>query len=213
MKKLEVVSVLVCLFLITDSSFAYLNGTTYNWDSSVPNYNPSATIHTGTIDTSAISGYADFVGGTIGTTATHYGSHVNWDDGSYVTGVGDINTNGDTLDGYWVGFVSFGGWWDLGTPSSSVTIFGSQTGVGTSFNRFDYLEEGLDYIVFGSNALKDDSSLGPQATVTEIYLDGWRTHNPSEDTWDGGNGWCHDDITTVFDLHGSYRYINPSPTT
>ena len=135
MRRLEVVFVLVWLLSITDSSFAYLNGTTYNWDSSVPNYNPSATIHSGTIDTSAFSGYADFVGSSKGTTAAYYGSHLNWDDGSSVTGVGHVNTNGDTLDGYWVGLASFGGWWDLGTPHSSVTIFGSQIGVGVAWGR------------------------------------------------------------------------------
>lgn len=215
MNRLNVVCVFVCLVSMATNSSGYLVGTTYNWDSSVPNYNPSAIIHTGTIGASAFSSFADFIGNDLGqSTAAYHGTHVNWDDGSYAWGdwgnADELNAFGDTLNGYWVGLGSFGGWWDLGAPSSLVTIFGSQTGIGTSFGRYDYLEEGLDYTVFGANVLRDNTSLGAQATVTEVYLDGWRPHNPSEDTYNN-NGWCHDDVTAVFDLHGSYRYIRLLP--
>ncbi len=41
--------------------------------------------------------------------------------------------------------------------------------------------------------------------LTEVYLDGWRQHNPAEDI--NRNGWTSDDIAAVFELPGYYRYV------
>jgi hypothetical protein len=134
-----------------------------------------------------------------------------WDDKPYTVGYmgtsnpGDWNTNGDTLDEFWV--IGPVGWWDLGASYASVAVFGSQCWKNVGYQH--YLNEGLEYRVFGANTLWDDGTLGPQAIVTDIYLDGWRVHNPAEDI--NGNGWCSDDISTVLDLGGSYRYIRISP--
>ena len=64
----------------------------------------------------------------------------------------------------------------------------------------------MEYRVYASNTLWDASPtlIGP-AGLTDVYLDGWRTHNPSEDL--NNNDWCSDDITGVFNLGASYRYI------
>jgi hypothetical protein len=135
-----------------------------------------------------------------------------WDDSVYTEsiwgteGPGDGNTNGDALDEFWVGGAAVG-WWDLGASYTSIAVFGSQCGAVPGIQP--YLDEGLEYRIFGADYLWDDDSLGQQATLTDIYLDGWRLHNPEEDL--NGNGWCSDDISTVFDLGGSYRYIRISP--
>ena len=73
----------------------------------------------------------------------------------------------------------------------------------TSQDHGPYVGEGTEYRVFGSNSLW--GSTGAQATLTDLYLDGWRTHNSTEDS--NGNGWLSDDIAAIFDLGDSYRYV------
>jgi hypothetical protein len=123
------------------------------------------------------------------------GVSVGWDD-TWVGNVGNPNTNGDALDGLWVQIYSDGGWWDMGMQINRVAVFTSQ-------DHGPYLAEGLEYRVFGSNSLGGPT--GAQAVATDVYLDGWRTHNDAEDS--NGNGWLSDDISGVFQLDGSYRYI------
>jgi len=175
-------------------------GAAYTWDASTPSYNPAAILHPGTIDTSLLR-FGDFLGRNAATpNAASYGSSgaaVGWDD-TWVGGVGDANTNGDALDGLWAQIYSDGGWWDLGSAFDEVAVFTSQ-------DHGPYPGEGLEYRVFGTNTLWVDASLSAQAPVTDVYLDGWRTHNDAEDF--NGNDWLSDDISGVFQLDGAYRYI------
>ena len=189
----------VFYFLFIIPILAYNGQVSYDWGIGVPNYNPNAIIHQGTIDISNLI-FADFVGRSANEpNAQGYGtsaSEVNWDD-NWISNIGDANTNGDNLDGYWVqnNYPTLG-WWDLGFETNRVIIFTSQ-------DHGPYLSEGLEYRVYGSNTLWGE--LSEQATLLEVYLDGWRPHNPSEDV--NGNGWCSDDITGVLQLPGYYRYI------
>jgi len=197
-----VVSLLVVTSLLANvlTTYGYLSGTSYSWDPSVPNYNPSAVIHTGTIDTSSLV-MGDFLGvSAVQPSAWSWGDSgvsVGWDD-TWVSGVGDGNTNGDNLDGLWSQIYSDGGWWNLGFATTQVVVFTSQ-------DHGPYLGEGIEYRVYGTNTLWDDTSLSPQASLTDVYLDGWHLHNPAEDF--NGNGWCSDDISGVFQLDAAYRYI------
>jgi hypothetical protein len=124
------------------------------------------------------------------------GAIVNWDD-SWVGWVGHPNTNGDNLDGLWAQIIyPSTGWWDLGFKTDEVVVFLSQ-------DHGPYLAEGLETRVYGSNTLW--GAVSSQAVLTDVYLDGWRPHNPAEDA--NGNGWCSDDIAGVYQLPGEYRYI------
>ena len=179
----------------------------YTWDATQPGYNPAATLHAGTIDpTTLVMG--DFVGrSSTQPNAASFGDSgvsVGWDD--TWTGGGNGNTNGDALDGLWVQIFSSGGWWDLGSPASTIAVFTSQ-------DHGPYLGEGLEYRVYGTNTLWDNTSLSSQVLVSDVYLDGWRPHNPNEDR--NGNGWCSDDIAGVYNFGQSYQYVklvawNPS---
>lgn len=195
---------LIFLFiLLSDSVLGYQTGITYSWDATVPNYNSAAAIHSGILDPSFFKA-GDFRG--ISSTNSNpsswgtSGAAVGWDD-SFTSGAlgGNPNANGDFLDGYWAQIVwNNYGWWDLGQARQKIAVFLSQ-------DHGAYLAEGLEYKIWGSNTLFDTSSLGPQATVTNIYLDGWRVHNSAEDI--NGNGWQSDDIGAILNLGGSYRYI------
>lgn len=190
---------LIITIFLCGSAFAYTAGAVYTWGPATPNYNPAATLHPGTINTNLLT-VGDFLGVNTGTPFVGFGSSgsaVGWDD-TWVGGVGNGNTNGDSLDGLWVQIFSTGGWWDLGAAYSTVAVFTSQ-------DHGPYLGEGTEYRVFGTNTLWDISSLSAQAVMTDVYLDGWRTHNPAEDI--NRNLWLSDDITGVFNLGGSYQYI------
>jgi len=181
------------------------NVATYTWDPTTPNYNSAAVIHPATINLANLV-MGDFLGirsdwpWALG--FGDMGVSVGWDDtwgpGIYV---GDANTNGDQLDGL---YVQIGwnteGWWDLGFATNRIVVFTSQ-------DHGPYLGEGLEYRVYGSNTLWDSSNLSPQATLTDVYLDGWRPHNSTEDGVWWYNGWCSDDITGVLRLNAAYRYI------
>lgn len=190
--------VMAVLVLLPGLGLAYTTGAVYNWDATVPNYNPAAVIHPGVINTSNLV-FGDFIGvspSQLG--ATSWGRSdiaVGWDDAW--TGGGNANTNGDFLDGYWAQIYSTGGWWDLGRAFSQVAVFLSQ-------DHGPYLAEGLEYRIYGSNTLWG-TTLSPQATLLAVYLDGWRVHNPAEDL--NKNGWLSDDIAAVLGLNASYRYI------
>jgi hypothetical protein len=199
MKRFALSSVLLLAIGVTGALvYAYMPPTPYTWGPGDPNYNPMAAVHPGTIDTSQLT-YGDFVGVSPGQpNAVSYGDSgliVGWDD-SWVSGIGHPNTNGDALDGLWVQIYSSGGWWDLGAPTSRVVVFTSQ-------DHGPYLAEGLEYRVFGSNTLW--GGVSPQAGATDVYLDGWRPHNPLEDI--NRNGWTSDDIAGVYQLPGHYRYV------
>ena len=185
---------------VSGNASAYQTGTGYNWNPTTPNYNASATIHNGTIDTSTLV-MGDFLGRNASNpNAGGYGSsaaHVGWDD-TWVGGLGNANTNGDALDGLWAQIYSDGGWWDMGVATDTIAVFTSQ-------DHGPYLAEGLEYRIFGTNTLWDNGALSAQAMATDVYLDGWRTHNAAEDR--NGNGWLSDDITGVFNLGASYQYI------
>lgn len=181
------------------AAYAYTAGASYTWDASVPNYDASAVIHSGTIDTTSLV-MGDFLGVSAGNpNAPGYGDSgvsVGWDD-TWVSGVGHPNTNGDNLDGLWAQIIyPAEGWWDLGAATDKVAVFLSQ-------DHGPYLAEGLEYRIYGSNTLW--GAVGAQAVITDVYLDGWRTHNPAEDG--NGNGWCSDDIAAVLQLDGAYRYV------
>jgi len=190
----------VSFFALSSSALAYTAGATIVWGPGTPSYNASATLHPGTIDLSLVT-MGDFLGRTAANpNAIGFGSSgvaVGWDD-EWVGGVGNANTNGDALDGLWAQIYTDGGWWDLGSAYSTVAAFTSQ-------DHGPYLGEGLEYRIFGTNTLWDNSSLSAQATLTDVYLDGWRDHNSTEDG--NGNGWLSDDISGVFNLDDSYRYI------
>ena len=191
----------LCFMVYHNTASGYAIGTTYSWNASTPGYNASATLHTGTIDTSLLV-MANFLGRNSGNpNAGGYGDSglsVGWDD-TWVSGVGNANTNGDALDGLWVQIYSDGGWWDLGSPSSRIAVFTSQ-------DHGPYLGEGLEYYVYATNTLWDASptQVSPGG-LTDVYLDGWRPHNVAEDN--NGNGWLSDDIAGVFNLGSSYQYI------
>jgi hypothetical protein len=179
--------------------YAYTVGAPYTWDASVPNYNPSAVIHSGTIDTTSLV-MGDFLGVSAGNpNAPGYGDSgvsVGWDD-TWVGSVGHPNTNGDNLDGLWAQIIyPAEGWWDLGAATDRVAVFLSQ-------DHGPYPAEGLEYRIYGSNTLW--GAVGAQAVLTDVYLDGWRSHNPAEDG--NGNGWCSDDVAAVLQLDGTYRYV------
>lgn len=202
MKKTKLMPiVLVSVLAFSSEAFAYVIGSTYTWNVSTPNYNPTATIHTGTINTSQLTTIGDYLGRSASQpNASSYGDSgvsVGWDD-TWVGSVGNANTNGDALDGQWVQVYNDGGWWDLGAAFNKVAVFTAQ-------DHGPYLGEGLEYRVFGTNSLWDLTSLSPQALISDIYLDGWRTHSVAEDS--NGNGWLSDDITGVFSFGASYRYI------
>jgi hypothetical protein len=190
----------VALLTLSGSAIAYDPViATYTWDAATPNYNPSATIYSGTIDLTALV-ISDFLGVAVDQpNASAYGdsgTSVNWDD-SFSAGVGDPNTNGDHLDGLYAQLISPAeGWWDLGLSTNRVVVFLSQ-------DHGPYLEEGLEVRVYGSNDVW--GTVSSQADVTEVYVDGWRPHNATEDG--NGNGWCSDDIAGVFELPGTYRYV------
>ena len=192
--------VLVAIMLIaTGNAHAYSSGAVWSWQPGDPNYSSAVTPRSGTIPAAGFV-YGDFLGWTAQKPTSEgwgdSGLAVGWDD-AYVAWIGDGNTNADTLDGRWVWIFSEGGWWDLGSKYSTIAVFTSQDHGG-------YLAEGLEYRVFGSNTLWSDS-VSPAAPIAELYLDGWRPHNSSEDL--NGNGWQSDDITGVFTLDAPYRYI------
>ena len=202
MKKFIIFCVMLGLLLMTSSNvFGYITGASYNWAPGEPGYNASATLHAGTINTSLLV-FGDFVGrSAIQPNASSFGDSgvsVGWDD-TWVGGVGNANTNGDALDGRWVQIFSDGGWWDLGAAYSTIAV-------STSQDHGPYLGEGLEYWVYASNTLWDASPtlIGPTG-LTDVYMDGWRTHNSAEDN--NRNLWLSDDITGVFNLGASYRYI------
>ena len=190
--------VLVILFAnfgLLPGAFAYLAPlAVYTWNPGDPGYNSSATIHTGIISTAGLNF------GTLDTSTppTGYGSSgvaVNWDD-TWIDGGNALN--GNDLDGLWVQHANTFGIWDLGpnVATNKVVVFTSQ-------DHGPYLAEGLEYRVYGSNNLAGPWS--SQATVTDVYLDGWRIHDTNEDV--NLNGWCSDDISAVLQLDGTYRYI------
>jgi len=189
--------------IMSNNALGYITGASYTWDASTPNYNASASINSGTIDTNLLI-IGDFLGVSSGVpNASSYGDggvSVGWDD-TWFGPAGNANTNGDALDGLWIEFTSTSnsGWWDLGNSYSTVAVMSSQ------FSGPTYLGLGLAYRVYGTNTLWDDTSLSAQATLTDVYLDGWRVHNPSEDI--NQNLWLSDDITAVFQLDAPYRYI------
>jgi len=188
---------------IPEQASAYLTGAGYTWDASTPNYNPSATIHTGTIDVTCLV-MGDFLGVSASQPAVGFygssGAEVGWDD-AWTGPLGDGNTNGDALDGLWVqihaSYRNEVGWWDLGAPSSRVVVFTSQ-------DHGPYPGEGLEYHLYGTNT-PWSTTLSPEATLTDVYLDGWRVHNSAEDA--NNNGWCSDDVAGVFEFDGAYRYV------
>lgn len=187
--------ILFANFGLVPGAFAYDGSASYTWTSGDPGYDASATIYPGIISTAGLNfGTLD-----ASTPPTGFGSSgvaVNWDD--TWTGGGDA-LNGNALDGLWVQHANSHGIWDLGQNGAAYKVV-----VFTSQDHGPYLAEGLEYRVYGSNDLTDPWS--PQATVTDVYLDGWRIHNPNEDH-PNVNGWCSDDISAVLQLDGIYRYI------
>jgi len=199
MNKLIIISaVCAVLAVLASSAFGYIPGAIYTWDATTPGYNASATLHIGTINTSLLVP-GDFVGRNAGQPNAGFwgdsGVSVNWDD-TWVGPVGNANTNGDNLDGLWVQIYSDGGWWDMGSPVSKISV-------STSQDHGPYLGEGLEYRVYATNTLWGATT--GQILVNDVYLDGWRPHNVNEDQ--NGNGWLSDDITGIYNLGGSYRYI------
>lgn len=178
---------------VASNSFAY-SGATYTWDASTPNYNAAATIHTGYLDVSGLTP------GQLTNPGTSYGSSgaaVGWDD-TWTGGVGSASTNDDAFDGLWTQVVYPAvAWWDLGNSYSDIVVALAQ-------DHGPYLAEGLEYRIWGASSIGDMTN-ATMATITDIYLDGWRPHNPNEDV--NGNGWLSDDITAILSLGGSYRYL------
>lgn len=185
---------------MTGHAFGYAVGTFYTLSPGEPYYGHSFNYHDGTINTGGML-FGDFLGRSPSNPyAASFGSSgaaVGWDD-NWIGGIGDANTNGDALDGLWSQIFSDGGWWDLGTGYSDIAVFSSQ-------DHGPYPAEGIEYYIFGTNTLWDNSSLSAAAAITDVYLDGWRVHNPAEDL--NGNGWQGDDISALFKLDNSYRYI------
>ncbi|MBI5740223.1 MAG: PEP-CTERM sorting domain-containing protein [Nitrospirae bacterium] len=204
MKKLVFCLAVLLSIGISQGVYAYTSGAVWSWESGDPNYNSQATIHEGTIDTSNLA-FGDYLG--ISETqpdALDYGDNgasTGWDDERFIPLVGDGNINGDALDGLWVDVQGEGGWWDLGTASNTITVFSSQ-------DHGPYLSEGLEYRVFGTNTPWDNGSLQP-GRITDVYLDGWRTHDSSEDA--NQNQWLSDDVSAVFQFRDSYQYVKLMP--
>lgn len=198
MKKILIVLPMITLLFGGAQVFAYSSGA-YSFAPGDPNYNAAATIYPGAIDSTDLI-FGDFLGiSAVQPNAPGYGDSgvsVGWDD-TWVSGVGNPNTNGDALDGLWAQIVYPNeGWWDLGFPTNQVVVFLSQ-------DHGPYLAEGLEVRVYGSNTLW--GAVGAQAVLKKVYLDGWRTHDPAEDL--NANGWCSDDIAAVFELDGNYQYV------
>ena len=191
--------------IISNNASGYITGASYSWNPSTPNYNASAVLHTGTIDTSLLI-MGDFLGRNSSTPgAVNYGDSgvsVGWDD-IEVSPVGNANTNGDALDGLWVSMDFEGGWWDMGGAYSTVAVMPSQY-YGSYIFPFD-LDLGLAYKVYGTNTPWDNTTLSAQAVLTDVYLDGWRLHNSAEDI--NQNLWLSDDVTGVFQFDAPYRYL------
>ncbi len=191
---------LAALICTGGNVLGFLSGTPYGLSPGQPYYGHSFNYHDGIINTSSYS-FGDFLGRSpVYPNALSYGSSgaaVGWDD-TWVGGVGHPNTNGDALDGLWSQIYSDGGWWDLGSAHNRIAVFSSQ-------DHGPYPAEGIEYYVYGTNTLWDNASLSPAATLTDVYLDGWRVHNRAEDA--NGNGWLGDDVSSAFHLGGSYRYI------
>ncbi|MCP4263560.1 MAG: hypothetical protein GY774_39550 [Planctomycetes bacterium] len=185
---------------ISNNALGYITGASYSWNPGTPNYNAAALLHEDTINTSLLT-MGDFLGQNSSTpNAVFYGDSgvsVGWDDIT-APSVGNANTNGDALDGLSIGIVSSGGWWDLGGTYNRVAVMTSQS-------WGSYLDSSLGYGVYGTNTLWDNNTLSAQALLTDIYLDGWRTHNPAEDS--NQNLWLSDDVTGVFQFDTPYRYI------
>ena len=190
----------MALICMSGNVFGFAVGTSYGLSSGQPYYGHSFTYHNGTINTSGLV-FGDFLGrSSTNPNAGGFGSSgaaVGWDD-TWVGGVGNANTNGDALDGLWSQIFSDGGWWDMGSAFSEINVFSSQ-------DHGPYPAEGIEYYVFGTNTLWDNSSLSAAAAITDVYLDGWRVHNRAEDI--NGNGWQGDDLSATFQLASSYRYI------
>jgi hypothetical protein len=190
----------LALFCMTGNIFGFATGTPYSLSPGEPYYGHSFTYHEGTINTSGLA-FGDFLGRSASNPyAAGYGSSgaaVGWDD-TWVGGIGHANTNGDALDGLWSQIFSDGGWWDLGRGYSSIAVFSSQ-------DHGPYPAEGIEYYLFGTNTLWDNSSLSAAAAITDVYLDGWRSHDRAEDI--NGNGWQGDDISAMFSFDNSYRYV------
>jgi len=199
MRKLLLATALFLLILpVTASGFA--PGTAYSLSPGEPYFGQPFTYDPGTINTTGFV-FGDFLGRSSSDPyAGGYGSsgaEVGWDD-TWVGGVGNANTNGDALDGWWSQIFSDGGWWDLGSAYSSVAVFSSQ-------DHGPYPAEGIEYYLYGTNTLWDNTSLSAAATINCVYLDGWRAHNPNEDV--NGNGWQGDDVSATFHFDNSYRYV------
>src|SRR4030042_1010169 len=109
----------VAILLIGLSQGVHATGT-YIWDPTIPNYNPSAIINPGMINTSNFV-FGDFLGLSSTRPSTMFygdsGVSVNWDEVHDRPIIGDGNTNGDALDGLWVKLFDRAGWWDLGTAA------------------------------------------------------------------------------------------------
>jgi hypothetical protein len=190
----------MALIYMNGNVFGFALGTPYGLSPGEPYHGHSFTYHNGTINTSGMV-FGDFLGRSAANpNAIGFGSSgaaVGWDD-TWISGVGNANTNGDFLDGLWSQIYSDGGWWDLGTGYSDIAVFSSQ-------DHGPYPAEGIEYYIFGTNTLWDNTSLSAAATITDVYLDGWRVHNRAEDL--NGNGWQSDDLSALFQLDNSYRYI------
>jgi hypothetical protein len=123
------------------------------------------------------------------------GTSVGWDD-FWIHGVGNIVTNGNHLDGLWLQNYQYDGWWDLGGVHHKIAVF-------STLDHGPVLGEGLEYRVYASNVPWGATTA--QLQVSDIYLDGWRPHNPAEDI--NQNGWCSDDIVGVYELPVNCRYV------
>ena len=204
MKKYLKWQIILFLFLgvialtCANTASAFGIGASYTWDSSTPNYNAAANIHTGTINVSGLTTatYQSTVGGSVGFGSS--GAAVGWDD-TWVGGVGSAAANGNNFDGLWTQIVLPGqGWWDLNGSYDQIVVALAQ-------DHAPYLGEGTEFRIYGTNTLYDTNITSSMAVITDIYLDGWRVHNNSEDI--NGNGWLSDDITACLNLGGNYRYI------
>ena len=214
------------LVMLSLGASAHDGVASYIWGPGDPNYNPSAVVYPGTLDTTDLIA-KDFLGiewwYPYGSAWGTGGAAINWDDGWLnwhgVHGTDfnwiDGNHNGDALDGYWVqlwciqqhdifeGGLDIGRW-DLGPQATNMIA------VATNLDHPPYLGEGLEFRVYGTDADNLwNNTLSNQAVVTEVYLDGWRIHNNSEDI--NQNGWTSDDIVAVLELPGYYRYIKVTP--
>lgn len=190
----------MALICMSGNVFGFAIGTSYGLSPGEPYFGHSFTYHTGMINTSNLT-FGDFLGrSSTNPNAIGFGSSgaaVGWDD-NWISGIGNANTNGDALDGLWSQIYSDGGWWDMGSAFDVISVFSSQ-------DHGPYPAEGIEYYVFGTNTLWDNTSLSAAAAITDVYLDGWRLHNPNEDA--NANGWLSDDLSATFRLSSSYRYV------